>query len=215
MHRSCSTITAQHGTSFIFCRDLTCRLSGQLLPESCSFRALFLYSMHNVFPVESYSCLLSKREKYAGLTDLRLPTYIVYPPVAPALFVVSFEKVNISGAVNGQAVWPSNLKPIAWHRASEMVKMKLGLYHSPHNVSLFCEGQAPFLLCTPAVNGRSVGRVCAWQRSLDALVQRNTLPKVNLLFTSCESPTTKDDKTELDTSDKVVPFLHKQRRSRF
>ena len=45
------------------------------------------------------------------------------------------EQVNISGAVKGQAVWPSDLKPIAWHRDSEMVRMKLGLYHSPHNVS--------------------------------------------------------------------------------
>eukprot|EP00752_Nemacystus_decipiens_P010979 g9756.t1 len=43
-------------------------------------------------------------------------------------------EVNISGAVNGKAVWPSHLKPIAWHRDSEMVRMKLGLYHSINNV---------------------------------------------------------------------------------
>ncbi|CAB1105416.1 unnamed protein product [Ectocarpus sp. CCAP 1310/34] len=42
--------------------------------------------------------------------------------------------VNISGAVSGTAVWPSDLKPVAWHRDSEMVRMKLGLYHSIHNV---------------------------------------------------------------------------------
>ncbi|CBN74037.1 conserved unknown protein [Ectocarpus siliculosus] len=43
-------------------------------------------------------------------------------------------EVNISGAVSGKAVWPSDLKPVAWHRDSEMVRMKLGLYHSIHNV---------------------------------------------------------------------------------
>ncbi|CAB1096171.1 unnamed protein product [Ectocarpus sp. CCAP 1310/34] len=46
----------------------------------------------------------------------------------------AFEQVNISGAVSGTAVWPSDLKPVAWHRDSEMVRMKLGLYHSIHNV---------------------------------------------------------------------------------
>lgn len=45
------------------------------------------------------------------------------------------KQVNVSGAVNGRAEWPSDLKPIAWHRDSEMVRMKLGLYHSIHNVS--------------------------------------------------------------------------------
>ncbi|CAB1114978.1 unnamed protein product [Ectocarpus sp. CCAP 1310/34] len=44
-------------------------------------------------------------------------------------------EVNISGAVSGTAVWPSDLKPVAWHRDSEMVRMKLGLYHSIHNVA--------------------------------------------------------------------------------
>lgn len=44
-------------------------------------------------------------------------------------------QVNISGAVSGRAVWPSKLKPVAWHRDSEMVRMKLGLYHSIHNVA--------------------------------------------------------------------------------
>ncbi|CAN0560802.1 unnamed protein product, partial [Ectocarpus sp. 12 AP-2014] len=29
-----------------------------------------------------------------------------------------------------------DLKPVAWHRDSEMVRMKLGLYHSIHNVGL-------------------------------------------------------------------------------
>eukprot|EP00903_Cladosiphon_okamuranus_P018095 g16653.t1 len=43
-------------------------------------------------------------------------------------------EVNISGAVNGKAVWPSHLKPVAWHRDSEMVRMKLGLYHAPDKV---------------------------------------------------------------------------------
>lgn len=48
------------------------------------------------------------------------------------------QQVNISGAVNGRAEWPSDLKPVAWHRDSEMVRMKLGLYHSIHNVSAAC-----------------------------------------------------------------------------
>ncbi|CAM9604350.1 unnamed protein product [Sphacelaria rigidula] len=43
-------------------------------------------------------------------------------------------EVFISGAVTGHAIWPQNLKPVAWHRDSEMVRMKLGLYHSPGNV---------------------------------------------------------------------------------
>ena len=31
-------------------------------------------------------------------------------------------------------MWPKHLKPVAWHRDSEMVRMKLGLYHSKGNV---------------------------------------------------------------------------------
>lgn len=49
-------------------------------------------------------------------------------------FFACAEQVNISGAVKGTAVWPEHLKPIAWHRDSEMVRMKLGLYHSINNV---------------------------------------------------------------------------------
>lgn len=44
-------------------------------------------------------------------------------------------QVELSGAAKGKAVWPSNLKPVAWHKDSEMVRMKLGLYHSIHNVA--------------------------------------------------------------------------------
>lgn len=43
--------------------------------------------------------------------------------------------MEVSGAVEGEAEWPSNLKPVAWHRDSEMVRMKLGLYHSRDNVA--------------------------------------------------------------------------------
>lgn len=51
------------------------------------------------------------------------------------MLLVAHKQVVISGAVNGRAVWPSHLTPIAWHNDSEMVRMKLGLYHSIHNVS--------------------------------------------------------------------------------
>lgn len=44
-------------------------------------------------------------------------------------------KVDISGAVKGKAVWPQELKPVAWHEDSEMGRLKLGLYHSPNNVA--------------------------------------------------------------------------------
>lgn len=43
-------------------------------------------------------------------------------------------KVEISGAVKGKAVWPKNEKPVAWHSNAEMVRMKLGLYHSINDV---------------------------------------------------------------------------------
>lgn len=32
-------------------------------------------------------------------------------------------------------MWPSHLKPIAWNADGNMVRMKLGLYHSTHNVA--------------------------------------------------------------------------------
>lgn len=41
----------------------------------------------------------------------------------------------LSGAVKGHAVWPQDLEPVAWHRDAEMVRMKLGLYHSRGNVA--------------------------------------------------------------------------------
>lgn len=44
-------------------------------------------------------------------------------------------KVEISGPVSGKAVWPSNLKPVAWHNDGEKVRMKIGLYHFTHNVA--------------------------------------------------------------------------------
>ncbi|CAM9098334.1 unnamed protein product [Scytosiphon promiscuus] len=43
--------------------------------------------------------------------------------------------VNISGAVSGRAEWPGELTPVAWIDGAEMVRMKLGLYHSTHNVA--------------------------------------------------------------------------------
>lgn len=41
----------------------------------------------------------------------------------------------MSGAVKGKAVWPTHLKPVAWHIDSEMAKMKLGLYNSKNKVA--------------------------------------------------------------------------------
>lgn len=46
-----------------------------------------------------------------------------------------FEQVELSGPVNGKAEWPSELKPVAWNDDGDMVRMKLGLYHSTHNVA--------------------------------------------------------------------------------
>lgn len=37
--------------------------------------------------------------------------------------------------MSGKAVWPSHLKPVAWHRDAERARLKLGLYHSIHNVA--------------------------------------------------------------------------------
>ena len=51
------------------------------------------------------------------------------------------EKVEISGAVKGKAVWPSKLGPVAWHRDAEMARLKLGLYHSKDNVA---DGEVEF-----------------------------------------------------------------------
>lgn len=43
-------------------------------------------------------------------------------------------QVTISGAVEGKAVWPSKLKPVAWHKDADRVRMKLGLYHKVDQV---------------------------------------------------------------------------------
>ena len=43
--------------------------------------------------------------------------------------------MELSGAVNGKAEWPLNLKPVAWHRDAEMARMKLGLYHARDHVA--------------------------------------------------------------------------------
>lgn len=56
-------------------------------------------------------------------------------------------QVFISGAVNGHAVWPQDLEPVAWHRDAEMVRMKLGLYHSAGNVA---DGEVSVLTLPPA-----------------------------------------------------------------
>lgn len=50
------------------------------------------------------------------------------------MFDVSLQ-VELSGAVEGKAVWPSHLKPVAWNNDGDMARMKLGLYHSIHNVA--------------------------------------------------------------------------------
>lgn len=43
--------------------------------------------------------------------------------------------MTISGAVKGKAVWPSKMKPVAWNNDGNMARMKLGVYHSTHNVA--------------------------------------------------------------------------------
>ncbi|CAN0009839.1 unnamed protein product, partial [Hapterophycus canaliculatus] len=43
-------------------------------------------------------------------------------------------QVTLSGAVEGKAVWPSKLKPVAWHKDADRVRMKLGLYHKTNQV---------------------------------------------------------------------------------
>ena len=37
--------------------------------------------------------------------------------------------MKLSGAVEGKAVWPKDIKPVAWHEDANMVRIKLGLYH--------------------------------------------------------------------------------------
>lgn len=44
-------------------------------------------------------------------------------------------QVELSGAVEGKAVWPEDLPPIAWHNDAEKVRMKLGLYHEEDKVA--------------------------------------------------------------------------------
>lgn len=44
-------------------------------------------------------------------------------------------QIELSGAVKGKAVWPSHLKPVAWHRDAKMVRWKLGVYHATHKVA--------------------------------------------------------------------------------
>lgn len=41
----------------------------------------------------------------------------------------------MSGAVEGQAVWPSNQKPVAWQSDADMMRLRLGLYHIKDKVS--------------------------------------------------------------------------------
>lgn len=43
--------------------------------------------------------------------------------------------MTLSGAVEGKAVWPKHLKPVAWHRDADRVRMKLGLYHKKKEVA--------------------------------------------------------------------------------
>lgn len=43
-------------------------------------------------------------------------------------------QVTLSGAVEGKAVWPKHLKPVAWHDDADRVRMKLGLYHKTDEV---------------------------------------------------------------------------------
>ena len=50
------------------------------------------------------------------------------------LLVLQRNQVELSGAATGKAVWPKHLKPVAWHRDSEMVRMKIGLYHAKGKV---------------------------------------------------------------------------------
>lgn len=38
-------------------------------------------------------------------------------------------QVVLPGAVEGKAVWPENLLPIAWNNDAEKMRMKLDLYH--------------------------------------------------------------------------------------
>ena len=39
------------------------------------------------------------------------------------------KQVTLSGAVEGKAVWPQDVEPVAWHEDANTVRMKLGLYH--------------------------------------------------------------------------------------
>lgn len=43
--------------------------------------------------------------------------------------------MTLSGAIEGKAVWPKHLKPVAWHRDADRVRMKLGLYHKKKEVA--------------------------------------------------------------------------------
>lgn len=51
------------------------------------------------------------------------------PPIPQLTLLLDRFQVTLSGAVEGKAVWPSHLKPVAWHEDADRVRMKLGLYH--------------------------------------------------------------------------------------
>lgn len=76
------------------------------------------------------------------------------------MFVCYLEQVELSGPVNGKAEWPSELKPVAWNDEGDMVRMKLGLYHSTHNVA---DGEVSgrFLKCRTTVDiARDIATDC-------------------------------------------------------
>lgn len=80
--------------------------------------------------------------------------------------VLPVPQVLLTGAVVGKAIWPSELKPVAWHRDADRARMKLGLYHKKGEVhdgeveykDITIEGpNGEFVFCV-AKNGRERSR---------------------------------------------------------
>lgn len=61
--------------------------------------------------------------------------------IFPCVRAISLSKVNFSGAVSGKAVWPSGLKPVAWHDGADTMMFKLGLYHIKNKVGATMVGR--------------------------------------------------------------------------
>lgn len=95
-------------------------------------------------------------------------------PSWPTLMACDTSQVTLSGAVEGKAVWPKKLTPVAWHKDADRVRMKLGLYHKVDQVhdgmveyrDISIQGPNGKFRPTGLRNRFSHGWVSSWRSSL-------------------------------------------------